>query len=189
MKAAVCFEVKLKLDYMTLNSDWIRFSLEMFKSFIVLWSCSQTSSQRSSAEWGWPPLISSLWLQSLLSFPTSVCIAPSKLTVRIASSALSLLNLAGKLVVRNPRGWYQQRGAQQGRVSAGLLDIKWINGWGGRGVQALIITATWPLITNKNIHPELEPSRYKLINELKVKCINIGDYKRGLIKQQQLFAT
>lgn len=63
----------------------------------------------------------------LLSFPTSVCISPSKLTVRIASSALSLLNLAGKLVVRNPQGWYQHRGAQQGRASAGPMDIKWIN--------------------------------------------------------------
>lgn len=64
----------------------------------------------------------------LLSFPTSVCISPGKLTVRIASSALSLLNLAGKLVVRNPQGWYQHRGAQQGRASAGPGDIKWING-------------------------------------------------------------
>lgn len=60
----------------------------------------------------------------------SVCIALSKLTVRTASSALSVLNLSGRLVVRNPQGWYQQRGAQQGRVSAGLLDMSWINGEG-----------------------------------------------------------
>lgn len=88
-----------------------------------------------------------------LSFPTSVCISPSKLTVRIASSALPLLNLAGKLVVRNPQGWYQRRGAQRGRASAGPLDIKWINGERGRTVQVGCSHHYWHMtFKKKNLH-------------------------------------
>lgn len=91
---------------------------------IVLWSCFQLLL-RSSTEYWWPSLISSLWLQPLTpSFPTSVCISHSKWTVRIASSALSLLNLAGKLVVRNPQGWYQHWGTRQDWTAAGQMHVE-----------------------------------------------------------------